>query len=302
MNIGRRDFIKQSALGVTGVLAGARFAQAKETVPMRFDPYEQVSLGRTKIKMSRVCMGTGVKGGGRASNQTRMGKEKFEGLIQGAYERGVRVFDLADMYGTHPYLIPALKSVPRKDYVIISKIWWNKGAIPEPERPKAEVVISRFLKELGTDYIDLVLLHCVTSPKWNEDLADYMNSMAKLKEKGVIRGHGVSCHSLDALETAAKEPWVDSVHARIDPYGMVMDGSPEKVAPVLKKIHDAGKGVVGMKIIGEGRLRDDDERRHESVRYVLGLGCVDILNVGFEKTEEVDDFASRVRKVERRET
>jgi predicted aldo/keto reductase-like oxidoreductase len=129
-----------------------------------------------------------------------------------------------------------------------------------------------------------------------------MNSMAKLKEKGVIRGHGVSCHSLEALETAAKEPWVDSVHARINPYGMVMDGSPEKVAPVLKKIHDAGKGVVGMKIIGEGRLRDDDEKRHESVRYVLGLGRVDILNVGFEKIEEVDDFASRVRKVERRQT
>ena len=94
---------------------------------------------------------------------------------------------------------------------------------------------------------------------------------------------------------------MDSVHARINPYGMVMDGSPDKVAPVLKKIHDAGKGVVGMKIIGEGKLRDDDERRHESVRYVLGLGCVDILNVGFEKIEEVDDFASRVRKVERRQ-
>jgi hypothetical protein len=78
---------------------------------------------------------------------------------------------------------------------------------------------------------------------------------------------------------------------------MSMDGPADKVAPVLKKIHDAGKGVVGMKIIGEGRLRNDDEKRDESVRYALGLGCVDILNVGFEKLEEVDDFAERVRKV-----
>ena len=185
MNIGRRHFIKQSALGVTGVLAGARLAGATESTPTRFDPFEQVPLGSTKIKMSRVCMGTGVKGGGRASNQTRMGKEKFQALVQGAYERGVRVFDLADMYGTHPYLIPALKSVPRKDYVIISKIWWDKGAaIPEPERPNADVVIPRFLKELGTDYIDLVLLHCVKSAKWNEDLADYMNSLEKFKQSG----------------------------------------------------------------------------------------------------------------------
>ncbi len=284
------------------MLAGASFSGAKESIPPRFDPYEPVSLGKTKIKMSRVCMGTGVHGGKRESNQTRMGKEKFQSLIQGAYERGVRVFDMADLYGTHPYLIPALKSVPRQDYVIISKIWWDKGGIPEAERPDADVVIPRFLKELGTDYIDLVLLHCVRSAKWNDELSKQMSILAKFKEKGVIRGHGVSCHHLDALETAAAEPWVDSVHARINPYGMSMDGPADKVAPVLKKIHDAGKGVVGMKIIGEGKLRDDDEKRHESVRYVLGLGCVDILNVGFEKIEEVDDFASRVRKVERRQT
>jgi aryl-alcohol dehydrogenase-like predicted oxidoreductase len=305
MKIGRRHFIKQSALGVGSVLAGASLARAKGSIPVRFDPYEQVTLAKTGIKMSRVCMGTGVKGGvregKRSSAQVRMGKENFQALIQGAYERGVRVFDLADMYGTHPYLIPALKSIPRKDYVIISKIWWNKGGIPESERPNADVVIERFLKEMGTDYIDLVLLHCVTSADWNKDLADYMDRLSKLKQKGVIRAHGVSCHHLNALETAAAEPWVDSVHARINPYGMSMDGPADKVAPVLKKIHDADKGVVGMKIIGEGKLRDDDEKRHESVRYVLGLGCVDILNVGFEKIEEVDDLASRVRKVERRQ-
>jgi predicted aldo/keto reductase-like oxidoreductase len=124
-----------------------------------------------------------------------------------------------------------------------------------------------------------------------------MDILAKYKEKGAIRGHGVSCHSLEALQTAAIEPWVDSVHARINPYEMSMDGPPDKVAPVLQKIHSAGKGVVGMKIIGEGRLRNDDEKKDESIKYVLGLGCVDILNVGFEKVEEVDDFAARVRKV-----
>jgi hypothetical protein len=62
---------------------------------------------------------------------------------------------------------------------------------------------------------------------------------------------GVSCHSLDALRAAAREPWAESVHARINPYGMSMDGPPEQVAPVLKDIHAAGKGVVGVKIIGE---------------------------------------------------
>jgi aryl-alcohol dehydrogenase-like predicted oxidoreductase len=240
-----------------------------------------------------------MNGSSRQSNHTRMGKQKLEALLQGAYDRGIRVFDLADLYGTHPYLIPALKEIPRDKYAIITKVWLHTGGLPEPERPDVDVVVIRFLKEIGTDHIDLVLLHCVTSANWPNELRRPMDGLAKLKDKGLIRAHGVSCHSIAALEAAAAEPWVDSVHARINPFGMSMDDKPEKVVPVLKKLHNAGKGVVGMKIIGEGRLRNDPEKRDESARYVLGLGCVDVLNIGFEKTEEIDDFAARVRKVPR---
>jgi aryl-alcohol dehydrogenase-like predicted oxidoreductase len=299
MKIQRREFVKRSALGLGGILAGVPLANAAEAKPAFFDPYETVPLGRTKLKVSRFCLGTGMRGGNRQSDHTRMGKQKFEALVQGAYDRGIRTFDMADLYGTHPYLLPALKGIPRDKYAIFTKVWFQSGGIPESERPAADVVVSRFLKELGTDYLDLVLLHCVTSPKWPEELRPYMDSLESLKSKGVIRAHGVSCHSVAALEAAAAEPWVDSVHARINPYGMSMDDKPEKVVPVLKKLHAAGKGVVGMKIIGEGRLSNDAEKRDESARFVLGLGCVDVLNIGFEKTEEIDDFAVRVRTVPR---
>jgi aryl-alcohol dehydrogenase-like predicted oxidoreductase len=299
MKIQRREFVKRSAFGLGGILAGVPLANAAESRPASFDPYETVRLGQTKLKVSRFCLGTGMHGGNRQSDHTRMGKQKLEALIQGAYERGIRTFDLADLYGTHPYLLPALKGIPRDKYVIITKIWFQPGGVPESERPAAEVVISRFLKEIGTDYLDLVLLHCVTSPKWPEELRPYMDSLANLKSKGVIRAHGVSCHSVVALEAAAAEPWVDSVHARINPFGMSMDDKPDKVVPALKKLRAAGKGVVGMKIIGEGRLRDDAEKRDASARFVLGLDCVDVLNIGFEKVEEIDDFAGRVRKVAR---
>src|ERR1051326_885033 len=298
MKIKRRDFLKQSALGVGSMLAGAKLARG-EAEPKYFEPYEKVPPGRTKLEWSRVCMGTGVHGGNRESNLTKMGKERGEALLKGAYERGVRGFDPADLYGTHPYIMPALKDIPRDNYALISKIWWRPGGIPDKDRPDADVVIPRFLKEIGTDYIDLVLLHCVESPRWPEELRKQMDILDKYKEKGVIRAHGVSCHTVDALEAAANEPWVDSVHARINPYGMTMDKGYERVPGVLKKIHDAGKGVVGMKIIGEGRLRNDEERRSASIKYVLGLGCVDILNVGFEKIEEVDDLAAKVKKVQR---
>jgi aryl-alcohol dehydrogenase-like predicted oxidoreductase len=299
MSIRRREFLKRSALGVGSVLAGLPALGAPTSVPGNFDPFETVALGKSGLRFSRFCLGTGVHGGNRQSNMTRMGKEKFEALIQGAHERGVGLFDLADLYGTHPFLLPALRGIPRDRYGIVSKIWFRPGGIPDKDRPDADVVVQRFLREIGTDYLDLVLLHCVESPTWPAELRKQMDILENLKQKGIIRAHGVSCHSVEALEAAANEPWVDSVHTRINPYGMSMDGPVEKVVPVLKRLHAAGKGVIGMKIIGEGRLRNDEEKRDASARFVLGLGCVDILNIGFEKVEEIDDFAARVRKVPR---
>ena len=300
MNIKRREFLAQSALGLGGVLLGAPLLAKAEAPVKFFDPFEPVPLGKTKLKFSRVVLGTGMRGGHRESNQTRMGKEKFEGLIRDSFDRGVKVFDLADLYGTHPYVIPALKGIQRDRFQVISKIWWDKGGIPEVERPDADVCVERFLRELKTDYIDLVLLHCVTSAKWPEELRKQMDILSKLKDTGKIRALGVSCHSLPALEACITEPWVESVHTRINPYGMSMDGTPEQVVPVLKKIHEAGKGVVGMKIIGEGRLRNDPEKRDASVKFALNLGCVDVLNVGCESLAEVDDLSARVRKVEQK--
>ncbi len=305
MKMRRREFLEKAAIGAGGLILGCqadgRLGAGKDSpASPNFDPCDTVALGKTKIRMSRVGLGTGMRGGRRSSNQVRLGAEKFGALIRGAYDRGVRWFDLADSYGSHPYFSTAMKGVPREKYVIVSKMWVHRrGGLPERQRPDADVVIERFLKELKTDYIDLLLLHCMWSPDWPRQFAKQMDLLAGLKKKGAIRAHGVSCHSLGALTTAAKEPWVDSIHARINPYGAVMDGPAEEVAPILKAACANGKGVVGMKLIGEGRFRDSDEMRDNAVRYVLSLGCVDTMVVGFESLTEVDDFAARVRKVPR---
>ena len=298
MKIKRRDFLKAAAASAGGVMLGVR-PGVSAAIPSSFDPAEVVPLGKTGLKLSRVGIGTGMRGGMRKSNQTKLGAKGFEALMKDAYDRGVQWFDLADSYGSHPFFAGSLSGIARDKYVLVSKIWFHRGALPEPERPDADVVVRRFLKELKTDHIDLVLIHCQWAPDWNRTFRKQMDLLAKLKEKGDIRAHGVSCHSLDALKTAAKEPWVDSIHARINPYGTKMDGPPSKVVPVLQQAHKAGKGVVGMKLIGEGRFRRSNEARDNSVRYVLGLGCVDTMVVGFEKKWEIDDFAARVRKVKR---
>ena len=299
MKIRRREFLARTALGLGSALLAPQLLAETKPAAKYFNPYERVALGKTKLNVSRVCLGTGVRGGNRESNHTRMGKQKFEALIREAHDRGVQMFDLADLYGTHPYVIPALQGIERDKFQVVTKIWFRDGGIPEKERPDADLVVERFLRELKTDYIDLVLLHCVVSPKWPEELRKQMDLLAKLKEKGVIRAHGVSCHSLEALAACATEPWVDSVHTRINPYGVKMDGPADQVVPVLRKIHAAGKGVVGMKIIGEGEFRNSEEKRDASVKFVLGLGCVDVLNVGCENIGEVNDLAARVKRVER---
>jgi aryl-alcohol dehydrogenase-like predicted oxidoreductase len=115
-----------------------------------------------------------------------------------------------------------------------------------------------------------------------------MDLLEGLREKGLIRSHGVSIHSLPALEAAAAEPWVDVVHARINHDGASMDAKPDKVVPVLKKIHDAGKGLIGMKLIGAGKYRNNPADREAAFRFVLGLGTVDVLVVGWESPEEID--------------
>ncbi|MGA2248766.1 MAG: aldo/keto reductase, partial [Verrucomicrobiota bacterium] len=161
MKIKRREFIKKSAIGAGGVLLGAGLAAADKMDLKYHDPYAPVQLGQTGLKFTRVCMGTGTHGGGRNSNQTRKGRDNLQKLIRDAYDRGIRTYDLADLYGSHSYVPPALTGLPRDSYSLITKIWWADGGIPEADRPDADVVVDRFLRELKTDHVDLLLLHCV---------------------------------------------------------------------------------------------------------------------------------------------
>jgi len=296
----RRDFLISSAAAVSGAMLGALPGCSDQSAPGEmYDPFEIVPLGNTGIRVSRVGMGTGVNGWERQSDLTRLGAAGFETLLQQVHGRGVRLFDLADLYGTHPYLPQAFRAIPRDQYVLVSKIWFQEGGLPEKDRPPADILVERFLHELKTDYIDLLLLHCVTSPEWNTELSEQMQIMDNLKKKGLLRAHGVSCHSLPALALAAEESWVDSVHTRINAFGEKMDGPPGVVAPVIRQVHDAGKGVVGMKLVGGGEFRKRADKLDYTLKYVLNLGSVDTMIVGFEQVAQLDDFADRVRKVPR---
>jgi predicted aldo/keto reductase-like oxidoreductase len=292
----RRQFVARtiSAGAGTMILGSAAFAGTPEkTIAPK--AFRQVKLGKTPLKTTFLGMGTGFSGYNRSSNITRAGVA--ESVIRSAYEKGIRFFDCADSYGTHPFTTAALKGFPRESYTIGTKMWVSQGGIPEPERPDANLVIDRFRKELKTDYLDLVQIHCMTDGKWTDIQKKQMDILENLKAKGIIKAHGVSVHSLDAMEACLLSPWVDVVHVRVNPYGESMDNKdPKAVIPVIEKLHKMGKGIIGMKLIGNGKFRNDPEKIDASLKYVMDLGIVDMIIVGFEKPEQIDDYIARIEK------
>ena len=292
----RRDFITALSLG-TGYIMFSHPLAACSGAGVSTDPFQTVKLGHSGLVTTLLGIGTGVKAGNRQSFLTRQEKSESVALLRYAYEKGIRQFDLADSYGTHSFMAEALQHIPREKVMLTSKIWYREGGIPEPERPDADVVVDRFLRELKTDYIDLVQIHCMVDSDWTDTYQKQMDILSGLKAKGIIRAHGVSVHSTPAMQAALQSPWVDVLHARINPYGIAMDQpEPEEVVQLIHQLHDSGKGLIGMKLVGNGKLREDSEKIDNSLRFVLGLGSVDTVVIGFETPEEIDNYAKRMEK------
>lgn len=284
--IDRRSFIQATA----AVALGAEFPRIAlaETAKL-LSAASPVTLGKSGITSTLLGMGTGTQAGGKSSAQNRQGRDGFIRTLVHAYERGLRYVDMSDSYGAHEYVRDAIReaSMDRSGLMLLTKTGAKHAEVCRAD-------IERFRQELRTDYLDVVLLHCMQSGDWAEKLKPCMDVLAEAKQNGQIRAHGVSCHNLDAMKVAAEHPWVDVMLSRINPYGLHMDGTQEEVVGVLQRACDNGKGMLGMKVAGEGKCVD---RLTESLRYVLGLGCIHAITIGFVKPEEIDDTCGRIETV-----
>jgi 1-deoxyxylulose-5-phosphate synthase len=283
----RREFLSHSVTATaTTVLAGKQLLAALAVQPplKKFKATDAVTLGNTGIQTSRLAMGTGTVGSGHHSHQTSLGIKGLSDLLLNGHDNGLRFFDSADTYGSHPHVAEALKHVPRDKVTVLTKTWSRDAAGVRAD-------LDRFRKELGVDHIDIVLMHCMTEADWTERYKGAMDVLSEAKQKGVIRAHGCSCHTIEALRAAAKSPWVDVDLARINPIGAFMDADPPTVISVLKEMKAAGKGVIGMKILGQGQLRD---RQDEALKFALGLGILDAFTIGAESKPEQEDLIRRI--------
>jgi len=278
----RRTFIRNSIAGATILSAFPYEALALEK---KLYPHDRVKLGKTGIEMSRMAMGTGTNGYGGSSDQTRrLGIKGISDLLMAAFDDGINFWDTADQYGSHPHVGAALKKVKREDVVILTKS--NSTTYDDMKKD-----LDRFRLELGTDYLDIILLHAVTDTDWNQKMKGPMDALEEAKENGILRAHGVSCHSIGALETAADEPWVDVDLARFNPGGARMDADVPTVQKVLTRMKQNGKAIIAMKVYGCGQLLD---KKDECLQFQTGTGIADAFTLGMESIEHLRDIQKRL--------
>lgn len=290
--ISRRKFILAGTVGLAGLTVAGKDMSELYSLPADA-VVDRVKFGNSGLSVSRIAMGTGTGGTNKASNQTRLGMEQFVKLARHAYERGIRFYDMADGYGSMPYVGEAIKGLPRENLTLLSKIWtYEDGSDRNEPVPQ---YLDRFRKEANTDYFDVILMHCMQRGNWSNTRKHHIDGLFKAKQDGIVKAVGVSCHHIDALREAAESPWVDIIMARINPFGTLMDGTPDEINAILAKAVQNGKGVIGMKIFGEGRNVSDQERE-QSIRFAVTQGNVHCMTMGFESEAQLDDAVERVMR------
>ncbi len=255
-----------------------------------------VALGNSGVKVTRLAFGTGTYSG---QVQRELGQDAFTRLVRHAYDNGVRFFETADSYEGMPQMLAiALKGLPRDSYQLMTK--YN---LHDSEKPQA--TIDRLRSDLNAEYVDILLLHCVRSPTWPEDAKRLEDAFSEAKAKRVILSHGASVHGLPALRAFPGNEWLDVAMIRMNHKGMRMDtpdtrdtdelGNVNEVVTHVKQVHSQGKGVISMKLVGEGRFTRPEDRQ-ASLNFAFNVAGVDAVTIGYKNTGEIDEAIERLNR------
>ena len=289
----RRDFLKTgvAATVLSGIGGVAGLAQTKRSAT------DWVTLGKSNVKVTRLAFGTGTFSG---RVQRELGQPEFTRLVRYAYDRGIRFFETAESYHEMPEMLAiALKGVPRDSYRLMMKYSTPASGDPAPK-------IDQYRKQLGTEYIDILLLHCLRPPTWSSDYASLQDGFSEAQQKKIILARGASVHGLPALRTFPGNQWLEIAMIRMNHNGTKMDtpemrdmdapGHVDEVVAHTKQVHAQGMGVISMKLCGEGRFTRAEDR-DAAMKFAMNLGCVDSVTIGFKNTAEIDEAIERMSRV-----
>jgi predicted aldo/keto reductase-like oxidoreductase len=288
----RRGFLKTGmAATMLGGIGGVFPARAAKRLAS-----DWVTLGRSGVQVTRLAFGTGTHGG---SVQRNLGQEGFTRLVRYAYDNGIRFFETADTYHAMPQMLAtALKGIPRDTYRLMTK--YNPA---KPDDPKT--TIDTYRQELGTEYVDILLIHKVNTPNWPEETKRLQDAFAEAKQNKIIMAHGASVHGLQPLRAFPGNRWLDVGMIRMNHNGTRMDlpttfesndlGDVNEVTAHVQKVRSQGIGVISMKLIGEGRFTNPEDRQ-AALNHAMQVAQVDAVTIGFKNTAEIDEAIERMNR------
>ncbi len=287
----RREFLQRTAALTGAALLSPGLLSAAQKPPAR-TAVDQVMLGKTGLKLSRLGFGAGSNSG---HVQQALGQRAFNDLIHYAFDRGITFFDCAQSYATFEWIAGAIKGLPREKLCLPSKV--------SGQPLDAVKAIDRHRQVFNTDYVDSLLIHCMVKDGWTGEFRRLMDAFEEAKAKQWIRAKGVSCHSLPALRTAADSDWPEVHLVRVNPQAKHIDGPQQDwnkpgndIAPVLRQLktmHAKGRGVIGMKLVGDGDFRNPEDRE-KAARFAMAQPEINAVLIGFKSRAEVDEAIQRI--------
>jgi 1-deoxyxylulose-5-phosphate synthase len=279
----RREFLKSGLAAATLAGTGSLPLWAE-----RATATDWVTLGKSDVKVTRLAFGTGTMSG---RVQRELGQEAFTKLVRHAYDRGIRFFETAESYaGMHQMLGVALKGIPRDSYRLMSKVTTRDGVDPMQK-------FDELRKLANTDYFDIMLLHWQHTASWPTDSRRWQEGIQEAQEKKIVIGRGASVHGLPALRQVPDNKWLELAMIRMNHKGVAMDaenyntgglGNVPEVVEHVKQTRQAGMGVISMKLVGEGRFTNREDRQ-KAMRFAFRHAGVQCVTVGYKSPAEVDE-------------
>ena len=236
---------------------------------------EYLAYGKTGIEISRLCFGAG---------RLRDTCDTYEAggkLMLRAFDEGITFWDTAEGYGTQPHLGEAARQILRHEVVIQTK----NGA---KDYDGASASITRSLQELKTDYIDVLLLHGISTP---EDLASRegaLDAFREAKEVGKVRAIGCSTHVYTGavMDAVIDHPEIEVILATANKEGRMLEGGPlDRHLEYLQRAYQLGKGISIMKVIAAGDIPVAD--MPEWIEWGFNLETAHAINLGITEYRHI---------------
>jgi aryl-alcohol dehydrogenase-like predicted oxidoreductase len=234
------------------------------------------NLGTTGIRVSKICFGSLTT----SELQKNFTAEKAADLFAYAIrEHQINFFDTAELYGNYAHFRALLKRVKRQEFVLATKCYAY-------DRKTAQKSLEKALMEVGTDYLDLMMLHEQESEHTLRGHREAIEYFLEQKKKGVIRSIGYSTHFIKGVKAAETVPLMDVIFPLINRRGIgIADGERIEMEQAIHEQIDRGMGCYLMKPLGGGHLLEEYPR---AISYLHKEFPETVIAIGMQSKTEVD--------------